>query len=36
METIEIAFLEEEWDEDDVSFCTTNASTHCAEVTESE
>jgi len=34
MEKIEVSFLEEQWDEEDVSFCTTNLSSHCAEVTE--
>jgi len=31
---IDIEFLEEEWSEEDVSFCTTTNSSHCAEVTE--
>lgn len=36
MELIEIELLEEEWDDEDVSFCTTTATTMCAEVSEEE
>jgi len=34
MEIIEVTFLEEEWTDEDVSFCTSQATVMTAEVSE--
>ena len=36
MDKIEVSFLEEEWDDEDVSFCTTSGTHLTAEVAEDE
>jgi hypothetical protein len=37
LESFDVLLLDEaEWDADEVSFCTTTNSSHCAVVTESE